>query len=92
MKLLAYTIYDEKAETFGHPFFVSIQGIAERHLSDWAQNPDSMIGRHPEDFTLYQIGTWNDSEAKLESLGTPKFIAKATEYTNGAKPQEVKTA
>lgn len=79
MKLLAYSVYDEKSECFGHPFFVSAIGIATRYLVEWTRNPDSMMAKHPEDFTLYQVGTWNDSEAKMESLATPKFIAKATD-------------
>ncbi len=79
MKLLALTVYDEKAECFGHPFFVSAIGIATRHLANWTQNKESMIGQHPQDFTLYHIGYWNDSEAKFENFATPKFIAKATD-------------
>ncbi len=79
MKLLAFTIYDEKAECFAHPFFVSAIGIATRMLATWTQNPETMISKHPEDFTLYQVGTWNDAEAKFDNLGTPKFIAKATD-------------
>ncbi len=80
MKLLAFTIYDEKAECFAHPFFVSAIGIATRMLATWVSKTDSMIGQHPEDFTLYHVGTWNDNEAKFDNLNTPKFIAKATEY------------
>ncbi len=79
MKLLAFTVYDEKAECFGHPFFVSALGIATRMLATWSTNPDSMIAKHPGDFTLYQVGTWNDAEAKFDNLPTPKFIAKATD-------------
>ncbi len=79
MKLLAFTVYDEKAECFGHPFFVSAKGIATRYMADWVKNPDSIIGRHPEDFTLYEIGYWIDGEAKFENLTTPKFICKGTD-------------
>ncbi len=93
MKLLAFTIYDEKAECFAHPFFVSAIGIATRMLATWTKNPDSMICKHPEDFTLYQVGTWNDAEAKFENLKTPKFVAKATDSmlddTPFSSPREI---
>lgn len=79
MKLLAFTVYDEKAECFGHPFFVSAPGIATRFLQEWVNNENSMIGKHPGDFTLYHIGFWLDHEAKFENLQTPTFIAKGTD-------------
>ncbi len=79
MKLLAFTVYDEKAECFGHPFFVSAMGIATRYMAEWVNNENSMMGKHPEDFTMYQIGFWNDSEAKFENFGQPKFICKGTD-------------
>ena len=81
MKLLAYTVYDEKAETFGHPFFVSTEGVALRMLQTWSNNTQSLINQHPEDFTLYQCGYWLDNEAKFDSLAQPKFIAKANQVT-----------
>ncbi len=95
MKLPAFSVYDEKAECFGHPFFVSAVGIATRYLSEWANTETSMVGKHPEDYTLYQVGYWNDAEATFETTTPSKFIAKASEYRNiegpiGQPLQEVK--
>ncbi len=85
MKQIALSVYDEKAECFGHPFFTSAIGIATRMLSEWATNDNSIVGKHPEDFTLYQVGTWDDHSAKMESLPTPKFIVKANEFSNNGR-------
>ncbi len=79
MKLLAFTVYDEKAECFGNPFFVSAPGQATRMFADLSRDKQTTVGQHPEDFTLYQVGTWNNSEAKFDNLTTPKFICKATD-------------
>ncbi len=80
MKLLAFSVYDEKAESFGHPFFTSAIGIASRNFSEWANNKDSMVGRHPEDFKLYHIGFWLDDQAKFDNIEVPRLIATATDY------------
>ncbi len=80
MKMLAISIYDEKAECFGQPFFVPAIGIAARHFTDAVHNPESMMGKYPGDFTLYQIGYWNNNDSKFENLTAPKFIAKGTDY------------
>ncbi len=79
MKLLALTVYDEKAECFGHPFFVSAIGIATRYMSEWRNNQNSMISKHPEDFSLYHCGYWNDAEAKFDTITPAKFICKGTD-------------
>ncbi len=80
MKLLAFTVYDEKADAFGHPFFVSAIGIAGRMMSEWANNQNGMIGKHPEDFKLYHIGHYLDDQAKFDNLDVPKLISAATDY------------
>ncbi len=80
MKLLAFTVYDEKSEAFGHPFFTSAIGIASRMFSEWANNKDGMIGRHPEDFKLYHIGHYLDSEGKFDNLEILRLVAQATDY------------
>lgn len=79
MKMLVFSVYDEKAEFFGNPFFVTAPGQATRMFADLSKDKQTTVGNHPEDFTLYQVGTWNNTEAKLDSLATPKFIAKATD-------------
>lgn len=99
MKLKAFSVYDEKAECFAHPFFVSATGIATRMLATWANNPESTICKYPSDFTLYEVGSWNDGQAKFDTITPPKFIAKASEYKERdvaefprATPGEEKTA
>ncbi len=87
------SIYDEKSECFGQPFFVPAIGIATRHFTDAVHNPESMMAKYPEDFTLYQIGFWNNHDSKFENLEIPKFIAKGTDYIQGeGNPPALKEA
>ncbi len=80
MKLIAFSIYDEKAECFGHPFFFSAIGLATRLFKEWVNNPNTPPGKHPTDFKLYQVGAWNDAQAKFETVDVPKFIGNGTDY------------
>ena len=80
MKLLAFSVYDEKAECFGQPFFTSAVGIASRTFSEWANNKESMIGRHPGDFKLYHVGYWLDDKAAFDTNQTPQLIGCGTDY------------
>ena len=59
MKLEIFTIYDAKAESYTTPFFQPKFGIAERLFSDEVNNPESNLHKHPEDYTLFNIGTFD---------------------------------
>lgn len=60
MKMNVYSIYDRKALSYGMPFFQATDGAAARSLSDLANDVNTMIGRHPTDFVLFNIGTYDD--------------------------------
>lgn len=80
MKLLAFSIYDEKSETFSNPFFTAAIGLASRTFSDLANDINNMIGKHPTDFKLYHVGYWFDDQAKFDSSQVPILIGSATDY------------
>jgi len=83
MKLLTFTIYDEKSEAFGPPFFTPAIGIASRNFSDTVNNSETLISKHPGDFSLYHIGYFDTAKAKFDNNATPTLIGRATDYKTG---------
>jgi len=76
-----YTIYDTKAEHYGNPVFVRTDAEARRGFGQVAVDRQTEIGRHPEDFILYRIGTWDAETGRITpEAGT--CIAKAIEFQN----------
>ncbi len=65
MKLNAYTIYDVASGVYMRPFFSQADGQAIRSFKDISTDADHEIGKHPEDYTLYRIGTFNDTTGKM---------------------------
>lgn len=63
MKIEIVAMYDSAAQMFGRPFFVQTVGIAIRSFSDEIQRqaPDNDLFKHPDDFTLYHLGAFDDS-------------------------------
>lgn len=61
MLLNAYTLYDTKALIYSPPFYCSAHGAAVRMVMDLAADPNTSVGRHPADFTLFCVGQWNDA-------------------------------
>ena len=45
MKVKVYSVRDEKANSFGQPFFAVNDNIARRMFSDLVEDPKSMVAR-----------------------------------------------
>ena len=65
MKLLAFTIFDNKALQYHPPFFASTDAAAVRSLRGLVEDPNTTIGRHPSDYVLYGAGTYDDSNGQM---------------------------
>ena len=86
MILQIFSIYDTKAESFNPPVYLTSPGLAIRSFSDSVQNPESQFAQHPEDYTLFQIGSWDDQTSKFELLSTPKSLHVAIEFVSPTHP------
>lgn len=84
MTLILFTIRDIKAATFAAPFTAPTRGMALRMFADHVNDPQSMPHKHPEDFELYELGTYNDQDGAI-SAATPKQLGTATEYKEKTK-------
>lgn len=80
MKLLAFSVYDEKAEIFGTPFFAAAIGVASRQFQDLAANKQTTVGLHPSDFKLYQVGHWSPNVGTFDTTSPATLIATATDF------------
>lgn len=67
MHLTACSIYDSVAEAWTRPMFVRSKGEAMRGFMDALQNPESDFSRHPEHYSLYAVGTFDEFSGELVS-------------------------
>lgn len=75
--LFAFSVFDNKANCFGRPFFVTHVGVALRGFGDEVNNSESPFNAHPEDYALYELGSWDDSDGVFKPLSKPKLISNA---------------
>lgn len=78
MKTNLYVIFDVKAKFYNKPFYLPNTATAIRTFTDLANDMNTDIGKHPEDFILFEIGTYDDATATIEST-EPHVIARAHE-------------
>jgi len=77
MMLNAYSVYDNKALQYHPPFFASTDGAATRMFSDLANDDQTTVGRHPGDYVLYCIGTYDDQKGGLTPIVPLRHIMDA---------------
>jgi hypothetical protein len=77
-----FAIYDVKTEAYGQPYFANTKGEAIRAFSDIINDITHPLGKHPEDFSLYLIGNYNDKNATLEKLQQPKELGKGLDFVD----------
>lgn len=82
MKQKIFSVYDSKAEAFATPFFMPTLGMATRAFADECSNPQSSLRKHAEDYTLFELGEFDDVSGKMDLLATPKSIGLAVEFLN----------
>jgi len=60
-----FTVYDSKSETYTPPFFDHAPGRALRTFSDCCNDSGHQFGKHPEDYTLFECGEFDDSTGSI---------------------------
>lgn len=79
-----YTIRDEATEGYGQILQTRAQGEAVRMFMDEATNKESRINKHPNDFALYKLGTYDDQTGEITAQ-KPERIARATDFIGEEK-------
>lgn len=74
---IVVSVHDTALDAFSRPFYTPTIGAAIRSFQDEVNrdSPDNPLNKHPEDFNLFQLGTWDDNNGKHENLETPKQIS-----------------
>lgn len=68
MLQMVFSVYDSKAEIFAQPMFMRTIGEAIRAWEAAIQDPNLDLNKHPADFTLFHIGSYDQSTGLLSVL------------------------
>lgn len=89
MKTKIFTVYDSKAECFSAPSFIGATGQATRSFEASANTPDNDFNKYPGDFTLFEIGTWDDEKAIITMYESKVNLGTALEYKTSSNIPDV---
>lgn len=79
MEFKIYSVRDVKANAYLTPVFFVNDGQAIRAFSDAVLNNNSGFSKHPEDYSLFKIGVYDDASGNV-SGNIPEFLSAAVDY------------
>ena len=59
MILKIFTLRDQKTDQYMNPMAMQTAGQIIRMLQDELTNNETMVGKHPEDFELFEVGQFD---------------------------------
>lgn len=85
MEQVIVSVKDTAAQAYGRPVFVPTVAVAVRSFKEEVNREGSTddLARHPGDFELYEIGTFDDStgivvcHTDASGVPSPRMIARA---------------
>lgn len=84
MKTKTYTIYDSKTGLYNKPMYFHNHPAAIRAVTQALTDEQSTLGQHPEDYSLFYIGEYDEETAKMEQEPTHTHLANLHELVQTA--------
>lgn len=74
-----YSIYDSKVGVYTSPMMFRNDAECIRQFETEANNPESKLNKHAEDYTVFLLGEYDDDTAQFAIRETPKSVCRIHE-------------
>ncbi len=78
-----FSIFDVKAQAYLPPFFLPEKGMALRVFGDCVNSRDHQFGKHPGDYTLFELGSFDDSVCLVSCAASAMKVCNGLELVRG---------
>jgi len=82
-----YATYDSKAEAYLQPFFMRARGEAIRGWTTVCNDPKTQFFTNPEDFTLFELGEYDEFTGTLIPHPAKISLGCAIEFKKASESQ-----
>lgn len=89
MKHFMYSVFDRASGIYERPFCARSDMEAMRSFSDIAVSKDHPIGQHPDDYTLFRVGTYDDNKGQIVGEASEKIINGAEAVASSQSVESV---
>lgn len=81
MRWKLMSVWDAAVENYSPPYCVRAIGEALRSFTQEANNPKSRISQSPKDYTLFQLGEFDDERGEVAMLAAPRRLLSGHEVS-----------
>jgi len=75
-----FTVYDCKAQAYLPPFVCLTRGVAIRMVRAAAMDVSHDFFKFGADYTLFEIGEWNEFKGELKQFAAPTNLGTALSF------------
>jgi hypothetical protein len=82
MKYKIFAIFDSKVGAFTLPSFCQTTSQAIRGFSDLVKDSGHAFSKHPADYTLFELGEYEDESGSFNGLSTPHSVSIGIDHVS----------
>lgn len=82
MELKIIALYDKAVGAYMRPFVAQSVGEAMRAFEDDCADAESPVAKHPEDYSLFLLGTFDNNTGAIEVEDSPLKLVNAHEVVS----------
>lgn len=82
MKLKLLSVFDSKSKSWSVPIMLNMTESSIRVWSDVINDPKSKYAQHPEDYTLFEMGTYDLASGSFDIFSAPVSIGVGSQFIN----------
>jgi len=79
-RYIVCSVYDSKVKYFSPPMLYKNRGEALRGWEEAVNDVKSTIAKYPADFTIMEIGEWNDDDGAYVAHAVHQNLGNALQY------------
>lgn len=79
MKLIVVSVRDSALDAFMRPFFVPTTAMAVRSFQDEVKRPESEMGKHRDDYALFEIASFDEESGRFDNLPSPRQLIRGSD-------------
>lgn len=84
MEHKVFSVFDAKAKSFSPPVVLRTTGEGERWFMDLVADEKSTVYRYPDDFTMFELGSWDPQRGAIVMYEAPRSMGLAVHYKQSA--------
>lgn len=82
-----FSIHDSKAGAYLPPFILPRVEMAQRTFGDCINSADHQFGAHPEDYTLFELGHFDDDTGQFNLYPEGISLGNGVQYVRTDSPK-----